>query len=298
MTRILIYPTSPPSLLVLVLTAKPAQYNNPPTKQPEYKETAQDIPPAYPKYQQQKIPVAADDPYAFLSDFDTVFLIDDSGSMYGERWDQTRTALEAIVPICTTHDADGIDIYFLNTEDSSKFHNVTTLAAVNEIFGKVSPGGLTPTGKRLGDIIGPYLKTLEHGGGGGDGRGDGGGGGEETESESKPKPQPKPLNIIVITDGCPSDGQILESVIVKAATKLDGLEAPAWQIGVQFFQVGGDHRAAESLMVLDDNLKDKYKIRDMVDTVPWQNAKSGFDGAFILKVVTGAVNRRLDRRAV
>lgn len=253
--------------------SKAAQYN-PPTN-PEYKETAQYNPPAYPKYQDS--PVAADDPYAFLSDFDTVFLIDDSGSMFGERWGQTRTALEAIVPICTAHDADGIDIYFLNTEDSSKFLNVTSLAAVKEIFGKVSPGGLTPTGKRLGDIIRPYLKTLEGAG----------------ATESKPKP----LNIIVITDGCPSDGKELESVIVKAATKLDALEAPGWQIGVQFFQVGGDHNAAQSLMILDDKLKDNYKIRDMVDTVPWK-AKSGFDGAFILKVVTGAVNRRLDRRVV
>lgn len=56
--------------------------------------------------------------------------------MYGERWNQIREALEAIVPICTSHDADGIDIYFLNTEDRIEFRNVTSPDRVKEIFGK------------------------------------------------------------------------------------------------------------------------------------------------------------------
>jgi hypothetical protein len=56
----------------------------------------------------------ADSPYAFLTQFDTIFLIDDSGSMAGRSWRETSAALRAIVPICTAHDADGIDIYFLN----------------------------------------------------------------------------------------------------------------------------------------------------------------------------------------
>ncbi|KAK3077221.1 hypothetical protein LTS18_010880, partial [Coniosporium uncinatum] len=49
---------------------------------------------------------ADDDPYAFLSTFDTLFLIDDSGSMAGRSWRETAAALEAITPICTAHDAD------------------------------------------------------------------------------------------------------------------------------------------------------------------------------------------------
>jgi hypothetical protein len=58
------------------------------------------------------------DPYAFLKSFDTVFLIDDSGSMAGRSWKETGKALETITPICTQRDADGIDIYFLNHPDS------------------------------------------------------------------------------------------------------------------------------------------------------------------------------------
>lgn len=55
-----------------------------------------------------------DDPYAFLSTFDTIFLIDNSGSMAGQSWRETRDLLRAITPICTSHDSDGIDVYFLN----------------------------------------------------------------------------------------------------------------------------------------------------------------------------------------
>lgn len=222
--------------------------------------------------------VAADDPYAFLGDFDTVFLIDDSSSMHGESWNQTQSALESIVPICTAHDTDGIDIYFLNKQDSLTYRNVTSLEGVNITFGQVSPSGMTPTGKRLNDIMEPYINKLERPGG---------------AAQSKLKP----LNIIVITDGAPNSPSDLESTIVSAAKRLDALEAPAWQIGIQFFQVGGDRSATKSLAELDDSLKEKHHIRDMVDTVPWK-AESGLDGMFILKVVTGAVNRRLDRRAV
>jgi hypothetical protein len=51
--------------------------------------------------------------------------------------------------------------------------------------------------------------------------------------------QVKSLNIIVITDGVPSDD--VESVIVRAAKRLDQCNAEPWQVGIQFFQVGEPH---------------------------------------------------------
>lgn len=81
-----------------------------------------DIPPAY-----TEIPTAAafttrstvDDEYAFLTSFDTVVLIDDSGSMAGRSWRETKDALEMIVPVCVQHDSDGIDMYFLVSSNTS-----------------------------------------------------------------------------------------------------------------------------------------------------------------------------------
>jgi hypothetical protein len=62
----------------------------------------------------------------------------------------------------------------------------------------------------------------------------------------------KPLNIIVITDGVPSDD--VESVIVRAAKRLDQCNAKPWQVGIQFFQVGEKPKATENLRDFDDGL--------------------------------------------
>ena len=195
--------------------------------------------------------------------------------MAGSRWRETGEALETITPICTAHDADGIDIFFLNHKDSDYHHNVTSSSTVREIFQTVRPGGGTPTGQRLNAILKPYLRRLE----------------------ANPDGT-KPINIICVTDGEPSDD--VESPLIAAAKKLDKLDAPAWQIGVQFFQVGRDEEAKKHLKQLDDELAEisgDDDLRDIVDTVPFTGAEgTHLTGDGILKVVLGAVNRRLDRR--
>jgi uncharacterized protein YegL len=216
-----------------------------------------------------------DDAYAFLRTFDTVFLVDDSGSMAGRSWRETADALKTITPICTKYDQDGIDIYFLNCPDSPIYRNVTSASTIIEIFQTVKPRGATPTGQRLNKILKPYLARFEA------------------------NRKLKPINIIVITDGEPSDD--VESVIISTAKKLDKLDAEAWQVGIQFFQVGREPGAREHLKQLDDGLKELSgddELRDIVDTVPF----TGEDGATltgrgILKIVLGAVNRRLDRNS-
>ncbi|MCJ1265117.1 hypothetical protein MMC22_004992 [Lobaria immixta] len=240
---------------------------------PLYSAVAHPQPAAGPSVGSDRGAPKKDDPFAFLGTFDTVFLIDDSGSMAGRSWREVAAALKSITPICTKHDADGIDIYFLNKADEPQFRQIHSPEEVDLIFSRVRPQASTPTGTRLNAILKPYLKDLEKRG-------------EEV----------KPLNIIVITDGQPSDDP--ESVIINAAKKLDALEAPPWQVGIQFFQVGQEEGAAEALRDLDDALVERGGgIRDMVDTVPWSGTNgSGLNGEGIMKVVLGAVNRRLDRK--
>jgi uncharacterized protein YegL len=244
--------------------------------------TPAEAPPAYTPGPAQSPTVASaledtdDDQYAFLRSFDTVFLIDDSGSMAGRSWRETGKALETITPICTKRDADGIDIYFLNHPDSSIYKNVTLASTVIEIFQTVRPNKSTPTGQRLNKILKPYLQRYE-----------------------KNPETTKPINIIVITDGEPTDD--VESPIIAAAKKLDKLDAPPWQVGIQFFQVGKEPGAREHLKQLDDGLRElsgQDELRDIVDTVPFtgdDNAELTANG--IMKVVLGSVNRRLDRNS-
>lgn len=242
------------------------------------------------------------DPFHFLRSFDTVFvslkdttifdahnltsrhcltshwqLIDDSGSMAGSRWTETRDALKTITPTCTAYDADGIDIFFLNSRDTASNHNITSAALVEQVFNRVRPSGVTPTGQRLHAILEPYLDKYK-----------------KAAKDNKPKP----MNLICITDGVPTDD--VEGPLIQAARRLDKMNAPAWQVGVQFFQVGRDKAAREHLQTLDDDLESaagKVELRDMVDTVPFtDNAGARLTGDGILKVVLGGVNRRQDRK--
>jgi len=220
-----------------------------------------------------------DDPYDFLRTFDTVFLIDDSGSMAGRSWRETAKALEMIAPICTQRDADGIDIYFLNHPDSSIYHNVTSASTIIEIFQTVRPSGGTPTGQRLNRILKSYIQRFMR---------------DKTI---------KPMNIIVITDGVPSDD--VESVIVSAAMKLSKEDAEPWQVGIQFFQVGKEPGAREHLKSLDDNIAEvagsmagNMPVRDIVDTIPFTGeGDAELTATGILKVVLGSVHRRWDRNS-
>lgn len=245
--------------------------------------------------------VSSDSPYAFLREFDTIFVVDDSSSMSGHRWQEAEDAIAAIAPICTSFDQDGIDIYFLNHRNratrytTGAYPNVTTSEAVREIFRSVQPRGPTPFGRRLHEILGPYMRRLE--------RREANAAddyGNHHPARDDPGTSVKPLNIIAITDGEFTDDA--QSVIVDVAKRLDGppIRAVPWQVGIQFFQVGDDEAARVYLQALDDDLgvlSRQDNLRDMVDTVPWRGQSGqtlNADG--ILKCVLGAVNRKYDKR--
>ncbi|OBT80046.1 hypothetical protein VF21_01089 [Pseudogymnoascus sp. 05NY08] len=241
-----------------------------------------------------------EDPYSFLTTFDTVLLIDDSGSMAGRSWRETSQALAALLPTIVAHDTNGIDLYFLNHKSADPgvpaegiagggYRNITTAERITSIFAAVRPGGGTPTGTRLSAILKPYLAHLTSQRG-------------VSALNTDAMDAVKPLNILTITDGVPSDD--VESVLLVAAKKLDKLEAAPHQIGVQFFQVGNEEGAKEALSELDDGIQGLVRggVRDMVDTCTWMGgpAEEGeaprLTGEGMLKVCLGSVVKRLDRR--
>lgn len=48
------------------------------------------------------------------------------------------------------------------------------------------------------------------------------------------------------------------------------MRQPLFQLGVSFIQIGDDDEASRHLASLDDDLKVKHRIRDFVDTTPYQ----------------------------
>ncbi|XXG97802.1 Phosphatidylinositol-3-phosphatase SAC1 [Hypoxylon texense] len=237
-----------------------------------------------------------DDQYAFLREFNTIFLIDDSLSMKAEnRWGETQKAISTILPICMEHDDDGIDVYFLNHRTSDPgdgscgvagtgYRNVKDVRVVQDMFKFVKPSLATPTGMRLDYILRPYLRNYE----------------AQVYRTGGDVYSVPPINIIVITDGQPTDEP--GEIIAQAARRLDEMRAPPHQIGIQFFQVGRDANATSALEDLDNELCRQEGIRDMVDTATFNGANKAnqptltADG--ILKVVLGAVKRKLDRKVM
>ncbi|EPS25553.1 hypothetical protein PDE_00487 [Penicillium oxalicum 114-2] len=249
-----------------------------------------------PAIPQNSAQIDQDDRFAFLKDFDTIFLVDDSSSMSGRRWTEAEEAISAIAPICTKYDADGIDIYFLNhhpvppASTTGGYCNVTTAESVRKIFRSVRPERATPVGRRLLHILQPYLRRVQA---------------MQTARAAnggvlEPSLYVKPVNIITITDGQFTDDA--ESVIVQVARTLDraGCDVLPWQVGIQFFQIGENECARRFLQELDDDLGRlcrEEKVRDIVDTVPWRGISGHvLDAEGILKCVLGAVNKKYDRR--
>ncbi|GAB1523707.1 VWA domain-containing protein [Rhizoctonia solani] len=204
-----------------------------------------------------------------LREYDIVFLVDDSGSMAGSRWNEASTALAGVAGIASQYDPDGIDIYFLNSQAGGP--HMQTPGEVTKLFQDVQPWGPTPTGRRLDMLLTDYINKIDY-------------------ARSTGGVYPKPVNFIVITDGVPTDDP--REVIIRAARRLDANNVLLSQVGIQFIQVGDDSGASRALKEMDDKLGPRHGIRDMVDTTPYKRKRLTEER--IVKILLGGINRRVD----
>ncbi|KAF9021830.1 hypothetical protein BDZ89DRAFT_957130 [Hymenopellis radicata] len=227
--------------------------------------------------------------FSTLKKYDTVVVLDDSGSMTekthqggGSRWEAAKDALATLAEDAGKYDTDGIDIHFLNhipaTNNNGK--NLTTAAQVRRFINQASPNGGTPIGAKLDEILSEYMRQLKN---------------------ASPANKPKFLNVLVITDG--ADRQHLKEVIAQTTRILDEAIYPLRQIGIQFIQIGRAADATAFLMELDDDLtsigaKEQRATRDIVDTVLCSTKGGKFTAALLLKILTGGIDRAVDNENV
>lgn len=218
-----------------------------------------------------------EDPLAILARYDTILLIDDSGSMsFQNRWREAGTAVAGLADALVRYDSDGIDVYFLNSIEYLR--NVVSATQVNRLFERVAPiGPCTPTDVRVEQLLNIYLDRLEHG-------------------KANNLPPVKPLNLIIITDGQADDPDALAYVLSGITERLDRGRFPLNQLGVQFIQIGNDRNAAKFLQSLDDDLRSTANTRrDIVDTTPYQGRVTT---DFIIKSLLGGINKRIDHQTL
>ena len=114
-----------------------------------------------------------------LSDYEIVFLIDDSGSMktplsdgeHHNRWDELKHVTKIAINIATIFDDSGVDIHFLNRNG---LDNVISINQLNGIFIN-EPYGRTPLTQITQFIFEKYYNTI------------------------------KPILLVIATDGVPTD---------------------------------------------------------------------------------------------
>uniref|UniRef100_A0A0K3CMC9 FGENESH: predicted gene_12.149 protein n=1 Tax=Rhodotorula toruloides TaxID=5286 RepID=A0A0K3CMC9_RHOTO len=212
-----------------------------------------------------------------LGKYDTVFLVDDSGSMKGVWESQLAPALSAVVRTAAQYDDDGVDIAFFNSRERC---TSTSFKEILEVFRRVKPRYKTPTADAVRRVLEPYMQTLEE---------------WQRVGQEKGKPRPKPLNLVILTGAFSSLLPLRnpEMVLVETARRLDAGRFPPFQVGCSFVQIGNYTEAAEHLRMLDDDLKEKHGIRDMVDTTLFEGSCSA---EYFLKALLGGINRSIDRQ--
>lgn len=226
-----------------------------------------------------------DEKLGYLRAFETIFLVDDSAAMT-QHWEQVKQLLDNIAPICAKHDPDGIDIYFVNHRPKGfieflpgqsvrksgyrrigGFTQLQTKDSVAEVFTKVSPAGKCNLGARINKLLTWYCSKVK----------------KDTEFAG--------WNLIILTAGKFDDD--VKGPLAETAKKLDEMQTPAHQLGIQLLQLGNDAGVTNELKYLDDELHRTAKTRDIIDATVMGTAGS-LDPEEMLKVVLGGVVKKLD----
>ncbi|KAG6812943.1 hypothetical protein H0H92_015263 [Tricholoma furcatifolium] len=225
--------------------------------------------------QQKAIKGTSENHLLTLGRYNTILLVDDSRSME-IHWNQVSRAFSNLANVAGAYDKDGIDVYFVNSTVSG--HNLKSPEEIENVFQSVKADGqYTPLGLKLFEILDAYLDQIK-------------------DDSKAALARIKPINIIVITDGIPSDDPA--SHIAQVARRLDRGNFPIDQIGIQFVQFGNDPKATEFLKELDDGMQVRYNeesLRDIVDTTPYALTRGNLDPEALMKILLGGVNKRIDQ---
>lgn len=209
-------------------------------------------------------------PFLHLDQFDTIVLVDDSGSMLTDlRWGQAHYALYRLVSIASKYVKEGVMAHFLgHYGDRRPPSRLKSPRDVDQLLRGVRPKGYTRIGKRLEEILNGFIARVE-----------------KTEDNIKP------VNILVLTDGelgeC-SDSVIFwpEYVIARAATIL---KDKCCKVGIQFVQIGNKVDAGEFMQSMQSKLEE-YKIRGMVGITLWNPEEDIVD---ICRALAAVIKRQV-----
>ncbi|KAI1260871.1 kinase-like domain-containing protein [Xylariaceae sp. FL1019] len=188
----------------------------------------------------------------FVIDRDIKFVVDNSASMIQCHWKPVRTVLETLGMLVTGLDKDGVDLEF--TIGAHKKEGIQRRIprefghSMDEVRKAYSPNDQTNMKHKLETIFDKYLHPYNY---------------------------TKRMTLIILTDGLwyGQDHDDVERTIAEFLQTLkdkhNRMES-RW-CSIQFVSFGDDMQALNRLDRLDNNMKDLYKVEDVIDTKPWNH---------------------------
>jgi serine/threonine protein kinase len=207
-----------------------------------------------------------------------IFIIDDSRSML-QHWDEVKHIIGLLAYAIKEYDDDGLE--FLFTSEGKVYKAKTSQLIVGRVHqhkGKCSSS--TNPSVLLSRIFTEYVKRY---------RNTTSGANKQTFFGRLGSREPelcKPCSFYILTDGVWQPGSRLSTQIVWLLQQLANANAPEYQVGISFILFGNDDRGTKRLRYLDNALKRKYQVPDVVDYEP-SNGNA-------LKMVLGSINRWWD----
>ncbi|KAJ5052522.1 hypothetical protein J3E72DRAFT_162394, partial [Bipolaris maydis] len=160
----------------------------------------------------QQHPVSDDHLLAYLSELDTIFVIDPSSML------ETQSALQTLLtllPDFMPHNENGFCTSFLKLP-CELHENIKDENKIKDIFKTVRPASMTHTG--LQPETGPQLKEILI---------------NYLEKHER-NCSTKPIDIIVVTDEMPAKDA--DDIVKEITNRRRKLKAPTTQVAVRFFQ--------------------------------------------------------------
>ncbi|KWU44377.1 hypothetical protein RHOSPDRAFT_18236, partial [Rhodotorula sp. JG-1b] len=208
---------------------------------------------------QWNIPMEIAMDLAKLALFDTVMLVDDSGSMAfeenGSRIDDAKLIVSRVATAATLFDTDGISVFFLNSKTVG--NNITSEQQAQQLLSGIRFSGLTPLGTASMFTLTDCPKHL-------------------AQSLDQKILQPllvgparqnsleKPLLVVAVTDGAPG-GEARDTIVKAIKNAKAALSQTRYgpdAISIQLAQIGND-MASRAFLEEIDNHPD---IGGLVDT--------------------------------
>ncbi|KAF2756758.1 hypothetical protein EJ05DRAFT_76652 [Pseudovirgaria hyperparasitica] len=186
----------------------------------------------------------------FVSNRDIVFVVDNAPTMR-PWWALVSFVVETMAMNLTGLDKDGLDLLFTGTD---KFRLKGKKADAPSKFLKnireATPNDRsmnTDMAASLGTIFDEYIRT----------------------------PQEKGMTLLVFTDGLWTGGaedDAVEKALVKFITRTKDYKMDRQmkrRFSIEFIYFGHDQKAIDRLRALDDEIKTKHELPDIVDHEPW-----------------------------